>query len=177
MTKTELIAQVCEWIRSDAPGAPLRIETGVELPDGNEADVLSVRPVPKGIHLALWKVDPGVVGVAAATNLCQALHTLRTACYRAFEERLFRGLGPAREMGVSGHLVGADFEAHPTLTFWSLWAPDLSFWTYRRDESRIELQPYVPHEGGSGSRLARLRRMMGPLERAVHAVPPATIVG
>jgi hypothetical protein len=54
-----------------------------------------------------------------------------------------RGFSSRHRLQVSGNLVGARVEAHPLLDLLSHWGGNVSLWTYRVAENRIEVEPYA----------------------------------
>lgn len=157
MKNSVLTGSLCTWIAETYNHPEWReqnhcftVRRDVRLPEAGVVDAISVAhrgPTPEEgadvFHVSLWQLEPVAVDVPALDRLNRQLQVFGAWYAEFLEAAQCRGFTSRHRLRVSGNLVGPGVRPDPLLDLLSHWGGNVSFWTYRQTESRLEVEPYT----------------------------------
>lgn len=160
MTKSVLAKALSRWAGTSlALGGEhcLQHRSRLRIPGAGLVDLLTVRHLqPSEFKVSLWAIDPGEVDDRAVDAMSRKLHAFEAWYAELLEHAETQGFSPIHRITVCGNLVGRSVRRSPLVGLLSAWGCSLSFWTWKRTGSAIDVLPYL----GKGPALSSARSQL-----------------
>lgn len=157
MKNRGLTDALCDWIAQTYNHPEWRdqnhcfaVRRDVRLPETGPVDAISVAHRSPSAHgdpdvfcVGLWEVESGAIDVAALDRMNRHLQVFEAWYSEFLEAAHCRGFTSRHRLQLTGNLVGASVVPDPLLDLLSHWGRGVSFWTYERTGSVVEVEPYT----------------------------------
>jgi hypothetical protein len=127
------------------------------IPGAGVVDLLTVRHLPPSeFKVGLWSIEPGEIDDGAVDAMSRRLHAFEGWYAELLEHAETQGFSPAHRITVCGNVVGRSVRRSRLIDLLSSWDGSLSFWTWTKSGSAIEVAPYL----GKGPALTAARAQL-----------------
>ena len=173
MTKSVLVKALSRWAGTSlALGGEhcLDHRSRFRIPGAGLVDLLTVRhlrpstPGPSDLFkVGLWSIDAGEVDDRAIDAMSRRLHAFEGWYSELLEHAETQGFSPAHRITVCGNVVGRSIRRSPLVDLLSTWDCSLSFWTWKRTGSAIDVMPYLGKDRTLTSARTQLKALLSHL--------------
>lgn len=151
MSGITLTKALADWIGStlNEPGNPGRehcfeMQSGYRIPGAGRVDLLTLRHdrgSPDRFRIDLWTILPRAVGQRDADAMLRRIHAFEAWYSELTEHAERQGFSPNHRLSVCGNLVGPAIRRSPLISLLSHWGSAFFFWSWKRRDAGIEVQP------------------------------------
>jgi len=165
MSGNTLAKSLAGWVGStlNAPGSPGRehcfqIRPQFRIPGAGRVDLLTVRHEiggPDRFRVDLWCIVARGLLEKDVDAMMRRLHAFEAWYAELIEHAEMQGFSPVHRISVRGNLVGSAVRRSPLVDLLSHWGSSLFFWTWKRADAGIEVEP--AYDRAPALRAARLQ--------------------